>query len=349
MFKAVECFLTQATQKMYNPFEILRFAGCNILGWNRGKSIEVFWTCGEKTMPRLQTRMHEFVPNNKLQNQLQYSNGQQKKKWSAPLAFLHLHVDDVIEYDAYINEIVDHNIHAFVELHCEEDDDDFQKRLFRLMIQVKLYSKSEHKLRREVLRLIVATYIMGHTFTIAGETEAKTLSQMRSSPDTKDKYISSRLGNRQLKYYFNHLQGKIWQTVLAKLEGFFESKDSGEKWLALLVAILGMCIACEEQQKTIRVVMATRVAEGLDQTIAQQVGNTACQTISDSIALVKRTFHLKYNVPVSSHNQAQAVCQIFDLVKEKCKLSLLYAFSHYDKAKTFSSISPRKTNCEHHG
>jgi hypothetical protein len=149
-------------------------------------------------------------------------------------------------------------------------------------------------------------------------------------------FTSPRMANRQLKYFFARLQRTIQNTVLNKLQQIFKSSKGCDKWLAAFVAVLGMCMALEDQQKTIHLVMATRsTTEGMDPRDAQGQADAACQEIDSRMLFVQQIFRWKYN---RKHNplvnaehdwekeagfgDASSVCfvrQVAQLVRENSK------------------------------
>ncbi len=212
---------------------------------------------------------------------------------------VHINHNEEKKYDRYINDIVENHLDAFGELCWMEDDNDFQQKLFRLMTRIKPQSDDEVKLLREVFRLIVVTFIMSHTLTIAEETKAATLSRMHSYGGLNsyvDHYTSPRMTNRQLKYFFSRLQRTIQTAVLNKLQQIFKSSRGCDKWLAAFVAVLGMCMALEDQQKTIHLVMATKSStEGIDTRDAQSQADIACREIDARMHFIQQIFRWKYN------------------------------------------------------
>jgi hypothetical protein len=180
---------------------------------------------------------------------------------------------------------------------------------------------------------------MSHTLTIAEEGKHATLSRMHSYGGLNaytDNFTSPRMTNRQLKYFFARLQRTIQATVLNKLQQIFKSSKGCDKWLAAFVAVLGMCMALEDQQKTIHLVMQTRSAsEGTDPRDAQSQADSACCEIDTRMLFVQQIFRWKYN---RKHNpllnpdhdwekevgfgDASSVCfvrQVAQLVRENSK------------------------------
>jgi hypothetical protein len=164
---------------------------------------------------------------------------------------------------------------------------------------VTLLTHPQQKLLREVYRLVVCTYIMSHTLTIAEETKIQTLSKMHSYTHAGayvQNYTSPRMTNRQLKYFFARLQRSITSAVLNKLQQIFKSSKGCDKWIAAFVAVTGMAMANEDQQKTVHQVMQTRAtSEGFDVRDAQAQAGIACREIDDRMNFVSQIFRWKYN------------------------------------------------------
>jgi hypothetical protein len=158
---------------------------------------------------------------------------------------------------------------------------------------------TQAKLLREVFRLIVCTYIMSHTITMAEETKIQTLSQMHSYTDPSayvQNYTSPRMTARQLKYFFARLQRSTLAAVLNKLQQILKSSKGCDKWLAAFVAVVGMAMAQEDQQKTTHQVMATRaVTENFDPRDAQAQADIANREVDLRMTFISQIFRWKYN------------------------------------------------------
>jgi hypothetical protein len=140
---------------------------------------------------------------------------------------------------------------------------------------------------------------MSHTLTIAEEGKHSTLQRMHSYGGMNSyvqNFTSPRMTNRQLKYFFSRIQRTIQTTVLNKLQQIFKSSKGCDKWLAAFVAVLGMCMALEDQQKTIHLVMSTKAAtENTDQRDAQSQADIACREIDTRMHFIQQIFRWKYN------------------------------------------------------
>jgi hypothetical protein len=298
-------FLPGLVTQMHEDSHLKHFVSQYIHQWGNVE-FTVYMTCGVHSMPRIPVKVYEFVPKgSELLIQTQYVTDPQTntrvtiKKHSPALGMVHINHNEEKMYDRYITDIVDNHIDAFGELCWMEDDNDFLQKLFKLMTRVKPKNDDENKLLREVFRLIVVTFIMSHTLTIAEEGKHAMLQRMHSyaGPNAyPDNFTSPRMTNRQLKYFFSRLQRSILTTVLNKLQQIFKSSKGCDKWLAAFVAVLGMCMALEDQQKTLHLVMNTKAAsEGTDPRDGQGQADIACHEIDNRMLFVQQIFRWKYN------------------------------------------------------
>ena len=166
---------------MHEDANLTHFVTQYIQQWG-SVELTVMMTCGQDSMPRIPVKVYEFIPRgDALLVQIQYKTDPVThtrvaiQKQSPALGMVHINHNEEKKYDRYITEIVDHHLDAFGELCWMEDDNDFQQKLFKLMTRVKPKSDDEAKLLREIFRLIVVTFIMSHTLTIAEETKVDKL------------------------------------------------------------------------------------------------------------------------------------------------------------------------------
>lgn len=298
-------FLPGLVTQLHEDSQLKYFVNQHVHSWGNVE-FTLYMTCGGHSMPRIPVKVYEFMPNgNELLVQIQYVTDPVThkrisiKKQSPALGMVHINHNEEKVYDRYISEIVDNHLDAFGALCWMEDDNDFLPKLFKLMTRVKPKNDDESKLLREVFRLIVVTFIMSHTLTIAEENKHSTLRRMHSYAGHSaypDNFTSPRMTNRQLKYFFSRLQRSISALVLNKLQQIFKSSKGCDKWLAAFIAVVGMCMALEDQQKTIHLVMSTRsTTEGLDPRDAQAQADAACREIDTRMLFVMQIFRWKYN------------------------------------------------------
>ncbi|PVI00548.1 hypothetical protein DM02DRAFT_708049 [Periconia macrospinosa] len=297
-------FLPSLVMQIHEDTNLMRFVSQFISQWNN-KELVIYMTCSQKNMPHLPVKVYEFSPLGKeLLEQIQYRTDPRTQqriavvKQSPPLGMVHINYNEEKKYDNYVSDIVDHHIDSFAEICWAEDDNDFAPRLFKLMTRVKLKNEDENKLVREVYRLIVTTYIMSHTLTMVEKYKKRTLQELHS-PIPIDQYsdfTSPRMTNRQLKYFFARLQRSILATVLNKLQQIMKSSKGCDKWVAAFICVVGLCMAHEDQQKTVHQVMATRAAtENMDMRDAQTQAEFACREIDSRMNFISQIFRYKYN------------------------------------------------------
>ena len=295
-------FIPHLVSQMHEDQFLTQYVSQHIHQWNN-LELTVMMTCGQDKMPRIPVKVYEFVPKgDALIQQIQYRTdpGSNKRmmhrKQSPPLGMVHINYNEEKKYEKYVSDIADNHLDAFGELCWMEDDNDFQQKLFRLMTRVKPKNEDEAKLFREINRLIIVTFIMSHTLTIAPETKYATLSRMHSFNGRNESYASPRMTNRQLKYFFSRVQRTIQNSLLNKLQQVFKSSKGCDKWLAAFMTIVGMCMALEDQQKTIHLVQTTKTqTEGLDNRDAQALADHANREIDEQAHFIQQIFRWKYN------------------------------------------------------
>jgi hypothetical protein len=150
---------------------------------------------------------------------------------------------------------------------------------------------------REVLRLVVVTYIMGHKLTIAEETKYDTLSKLSScmpEPDAYEEQCAPRMANRQLKYLFAQLMRKIQSDVLSKLQQALRSGNV-KRWTAAFVAILGLAMVLEHTQRSIRLLTDSMVATNrMTSGEAEAQADRLCGAIDEWFDFIANLFKRKY-------------------------------------------------------
>lgn len=156
-------------------------------------------------------------------------------------------------------------------------------------------NKTQRDLLTEVFRLIVVSFIMSHTLTIADE-GLHVLSHLHNSQTQVQKFTSPRMTNRQLKFFFSRIQKASITAVLNKMQQIFKSSKGCDKWLAAFVTVLGLCMAHEDMQQRVHTTMSTRAAdEGRDERDMQQRAEETCREIDDRMEFIFGIFRWKYN------------------------------------------------------
>ncbi|OCL13162.1 hypothetical protein AOQ84DRAFT_125180 [Glonium stellatum] len=302
LWELASSFLPSLVTAMHENSQLTNFVALHIRQWS---NIEVTLrlTCGQG-LPYISCKVYEFAPKTQeLLRQFQYTTnpgtGQCicELKKSPPLGMIQLNHKDEQRYDRYINEIVDNYLGPFGYVCFVEEQNEFQQTLFLMMTRLRPKADDEIKLLREVFRLIVVTYIMGHTLTIEEDTRDYSLKLLRSyRPGVYADNCSPRMTNRQLKYFFCRLHQTIMTNVLNKLQQIFKSSKGCDKWTSAFCAVLGLAMAHEDNQKTIHLVTQTKAASHEMSTQDAEVQSTqACEEIDGKFSFIMNIFRWKYN------------------------------------------------------
>lgn len=151
-------------------------------------------------------------------------------------------------------------------------------------------------LLHEVRRLIVVTYIMGHTLVLEEANRAQVLPRLRFDRRSASDYgpfCSPRVVNRQLKYLFCGLHKTTMHEVYKRLQQMLKKSTQWPpaKWTAAFCAMLGLAMVHEDTQKTIQLVMDHKtVSEGMDERHAREGARRACEAIDVKFSFVMALF-----------------------------------------------------------
>jgi hypothetical protein len=313
------------------------------------EDITVWMTCGQSTMPSIPIRVSEFVPEDEaLLMQIQYKEGTEIRKRSPALGIQQIGLLERSTFSKYVSDIVDHHLDAFNRLCWADEEHDFPPNLFALLVTAPLRDGNETYLVRESLRLVVVTFIMGHTLTIDEGKKAETLSHMRSynsqNANAED-YISPRLTNRQLKYCFSDLQQSILANVLGGLQKMLDSSRLHESWLVAFIIVLYISMAQEDYQQTIHLIQNTSsVTENTCSRSAQKLAESACRTIDDGIQVLHEKVLSQYR-NLGDSDSALFLQKVISLVEENCAFPSKHPWTLLTASQTtFSSNARRCTS-----
>lgn len=143
------------------------------------------------------------------------------------------------------------------------------------------------------------------------------------------------MANRQLKFLFYALHGRIMRDILTKLQQILRSSKGCVKWLSAFVAILALAMVHEETQKTAHIVADSNYAQQMcTQREAEREAEKACRDIDDRFLFLINLFRWKYNRGFNPFNRTKPekmtevvgdeaagfVSKVRNLVSEKCKL-----------------------------
>jgi hypothetical protein len=327
---------------MYEENTLHSLAEHNIEAWYNTMLV-AHMSCG-KEMPVLSVNVYRFVPKGPvLKYHVQYLSSSTSEKQSVPIAIKLINNEMSRLCKMYIEDIVVAHMDTFEKLCWKDEENKFQEESFKLIT-----SCGEVKLMQTVRRLIVATFIMSHTLTI------EKVSRKRSNT-VFEEFASSRLANRQLKHVFCSFHQNIMKTILKTIQEIFESENGYDNWIDAFVAIIGLCMALEEQQKTLHLVMETDFRTeimnlGISEVTADSQNrydelrqayearaNHACEDIDRAIGLVAHTF-CQWSCRSLNHvalesgprNEHNMIFQFTKLVKANRELCL-HSHLHYNE------------------
>ncbi|KAH7062049.1 hypothetical protein B0J12DRAFT_564300 [Macrophomina phaseolina] len=301
LWDLLEFFLPSQLTDLHKPKTLEEFVGKHTTGWTNIR-IRLKLIPG-RGLPAMICEAYEFIPQtHESARQFQYFKdhktglSQRREKPSPPLGMMQIEQEDIKRYSKYLDDIVEHHFRAFAQMYCSDDEYDFQLRLLEFIRDLKPESKDEKQLLHEVRRLIVVTYIMGHTLVLEEANRAQVLPRLRydrRSASDYGPYCSPRVVNRQLKYLFCDLHKTTMHEVYKRLQQMLKKSTQWPpaKWTAAFCAMLGLAMVHEDTQKTIQLVMDHKtVSEGMDDRLAREGARRACEAIDVKFSFVMALF-----------------------------------------------------------
>ncbi|KAK4500068.1 hypothetical protein PRZ48_008254 [Zasmidium cellare] len=281
-----------------------------VFQWDLDNGIDVYLSSGYG--PPLRWTMFEFKPRtNELLSQLQYfqnaSTGRSvhQQKYSPPFGLIKIDTSDDAHFDTYLDQLLEpQNLLDFgwscYEEESQVDPEEFQAKMLDFMCQLHMRTADEslRLVLRDILRMLIITYIMGHTLTIVEETLPTVISHVRHSnrPDHCTKYTSPRLANRQLKFFFAVLRNNIYEKILKwQQQTLHTAGKKEETWLQTFCVMLGFAMVLEEVQRLIQIQADASVRkEEMMYDDAQRQAYNACERIDERYKLLIGLFQCKY-------------------------------------------------------
>lgn len=293
-------FLHPRSTSFYSNSHLTNTVTFHIRQWGNVEH-NLFLSCG-KDLPRFPCKAYEFIPKSDelLRGFRQYKvysgtghllfEGVTK---SPPLGIVHVNPKEEEKYSKYVNDIVYNHLDQFGNCFWEGDSDNFERKLFNLMLRINPSSDGDAMLLKELIRLIVITYIMGCSLHIPDECKLFTLSRLYSYTGELDikEVCSPRMVNYQIKYFFSRLYLQSMQNMLLQLQQVFKSSKGCDKWIIAFCALVGLAISLEHQQRTIYLMTATATDPPNEQTEY----DSGCREMDTKFDFLVQLFRLKYN------------------------------------------------------
>ncbi|KAK0266521.1 hypothetical protein LTS09_000474 [Friedmanniomyces endolithicus] len=307
-------FLPLSMTGMHQKQSIEDYVADKVARWDKDDSIDIWLTSGYG--PALQWKLYEFVPKDEEPCwQLQYLQDpitrQQVsyKKYSPPFGLLRLDLSDDTHFDRYMEQLLSPKHLWEFGWTCFEEEtqvvDDFQARLLQAMCDLSTSTQDAElrELLRRVIRMMIITYIMGHTLTLSEPTAHTVLSAVKLSPkppahQLPTQHISPRLANRQLKFFFHILRDNAYKDLLNWQQQTLRSSPRKEaSWLPAFCVTLGLAMVLEEIQRTIWIqadAKAKKDAANVSREQAETEAVNACERIDGRFGLLVGLFQCKY-------------------------------------------------------
>lgn len=150
----------------------------------------------------------------------------------------------------------------------------------------------------KLIKMMIITYIMGHTLTISEETSWSVASAIQHSwrPDRFPQHTSPKLANRQLKFFFSILRNQVYENVLNwQQQTLHSSGKKDQTWLPAFCVMLGFAMVLEEVQLTMYLQADAKAQKpGVSQAEADTEAHNACGRIDDRFNLLVGLFQCKY-------------------------------------------------------
>ena len=337
-----------------------------VVGWDRENPIDVYLTSGYG--PALRWKLYEFKPKTtELLGQFQYLQdpqtgfSQRRQKYSPPFGLIKLDGSDDSHFEEYLEQLLSPDYLWDLGWTCFEEEtqvepDAFQAKLLDLIC--KLYTDTNDydvstsigtpqitpltemqlkQLLKEIIRMMIITYIMGHTLTIVEDTLPSVLGSVKLSKRAIHvaTHTSPRLANRQLKFFFAVLRSNIYERILKWQQQTLHTSGKKEaSWLPAFCAMLGFAMVLEEVQRTLQIQADAKAAKGemaADQATTEAFN--ACERIDKRFSLLVGLFQCKYRdkkwnekgsfgsqtPEAKDRNARQFLGQLRQLVEEKRK------------------------------
>jgi hypothetical protein len=303
-------FLPTQMHREYQKQYIENTVSREVVTWHSDNCIDIYLSTGYG--PPLRWKVFEFTPKSPdLLIQLQYfqdpytGRSVTKQKYSPPYGLLSIDSVDDRNFEAYLEDLLrpEHLKELGESCYAEEnyvDEAQFQCKLLDHLCQLYM-NTSDSSLRpllADILRMVIITYIMGHTITIADDTLYPVINNIRHSqrPLTIEELTSPRLVNRQLKFFFHIIRNNIYEKILKWQQHTLHTAGSKEKtWLHSFCVMLGFAMVLEEIQRTIICQCEAKVARSeatLDDALAE--ASRLCDRIDARYQLLVGLFQCKY-------------------------------------------------------
>ncbi|KAL1304757.1 hypothetical protein AAFC00_003694 [Neodothiora populina] len=254
---------------------------------------------------------HEYQPS--MQNtshNISWNIGGHGDTWrrtyslSPPLALRSL---DQEYLNVWMDHLIEHNLEDVQDMYYWEGH---QMRTQVLILLCSLYdglrrqspnlSKTSAMLKddvRNVITLMLVTYVMNHAFTVEEELRDSVIRQLSryNDPSLYAEMVILKTANSQLKYGFSKLRLTMHRALLARLQTIMRNAKYKDWWLSGFVVMLGLALTLEEYQHLLHVQADSRIAEGKDPARSMQRARDHCTEIDEGFEFLLKLYHFRYS------------------------------------------------------
>ena len=305
-----------------------------ILDWDNTNPITISLTTGYG--PAIQWTVYEFKPRSQqLLGQQHYeqdpNTGKNKrlKKYAPPFALRSLDINDRNRFSEYVDLLLQPAYlsefgSTFYHEETSVDPGAFQAQMLQLLCNFYLETVDQEACAgphcverstmianclqlqtrlREILRMLVITFLMGRVLCLEEDTLDDVLSclQFSSPPQHVPSRTSPRVTNRQLKYFFHMLRTSHYESMLKWQQQTMHTSGKRERtWLPAFCTMLGFAMVLEELQLALYIQAAAKIEDPMtyehsgDRAEAHKEARDACSTIDDRFNLLQGIFQCKY-------------------------------------------------------
>lgn len=151
---------------------------------------------------------------------------------------------------------------------------------------------------RNILRMIIITYVMGHTLTIPVDERDRIVSNLRQRAALNEyhKFTSPRIANMQLKYFFATIRNQMYEKTLQRLDQLLRaSRPKGQTWMQSFCIMLGLAMVGEECQRLLHIQADARVRRQEENFFtANETACCACTHIDERFNFLTDLYQCKY-------------------------------------------------------
>ncbi|KAL8783394.1 MAG: hypothetical protein Q9213_004653 [Squamulea squamosa] len=292
-------FIPESLAKQQDPEKLFAFASTSVHRW-LDNHFAVLLTWGYYRPIKVDATEIEAVGTNLLvQDQYRLNLAtNQYERIQVPSLPLGMQLMSVVrwrkELDRYLEELLERDFQRFPKVCFRGNHNVVQHHL---LLSIFEYHESVTHMARDLvhqsLKLVVLTYIMTHTWSLAENTEGEVYRRLRNPPPGPVAHqTGARLLDTQIKFLLSTLHRDILEDVLNKMQDTVRT-NCQISWAPLLVSMVIMAMTVELLEANVRCKEEVAKQEGMlgaeDRTADEEI-----TLMDEKFNLLKRSFHQRY-------------------------------------------------------